>query len=341
MGQNKKKNEVNSAGDRFQDFYRQHYKDRWEVLSNALTQDSGQIARPNKFLKNNSLEKHADSSFHRLSFEEMILPPKPEGFVAEIPRDPETGLLSYYIMDPASLWPVVALSVTPGMRVLDMCAAPGGKTLAIAEQLFLGTQHPASSSHSVQLQMDLQQLSADSELIANEPSESRRDRLTKVLRQYIPEHFRKQCRVTGRDGGLFALKEAEGFDRILVDAPCSGERHLLQNQQQLQEWSIQRSKGLGQRQYALLTSALICLKPAGRLVYSTCALSPFENDQVIEKLLKKKEGFRVIPSENWQSLAQKSPWQLPSLEPMEYGAMIFPDHNGYGPIYLSVLQKDE
>jgi 16S rRNA C967 or C1407 C5-methylase (RsmB/RsmF family) len=96
---------------------------------------------------------------------------------------------------------------------------------------------------------------------------------------------------------------------------------------------------LAQRQYALLTSALICLKPGGRIVYSTCALSPLENDQVIEKLLKKKEGFRIIPAEDWQSLSQGSPWQLPNLQMTKFGAMIYPDENGHGPIYLSVLEK--
>lgn len=224
---------------------------------------------------------------------------------AEIPRD-ENGLLRYYIMDPASYWAAKALDVQPGDVVLDMCAAPGGKTLILAEAL-----------------------RESGELTANEMSEARRERLKKVIQQYVPRNVRDRIWVTGKDGGKFALTHQQKFDRILVDAPCSGERHLFETKKELQEWKPSRSEKLAQRQYALMTAALLACKPGGRIVYSTCSISDFENDDVIEKLGKKKEGkFKVLETD----------LPMPGAEKTKYGIRLWPDRCEAGPIYYSVLQ---
>ncbi len=96
--------------------------------------------------------------------------------------------------------------------------------------------------------------------------------------------------MTKSDASRWGLSKTEEFDRILVDAPCSGERHLLKKPLELARWSLKGSKGLVVRQHALLCSALDCLKPGGRLVYSTCSIQPAENDGVIERLKKSREG---------------------------------------------------
>jgi 16S rRNA C967 or C1407 C5-methylase (RsmB/RsmF family) len=126
------------------------------------------------------------------------------------------------------------------------------------------------------------------------------------------------------------LYETEAFDRVLVDAPCSGERHLLANKSELEVWSPARSKNLAVRQYALLASALAVVKRGGRVVYSTCSISPLENDGVVAKLLKKRPGeVRILKPEG---LSDKT-------EPTEHGAIVLPDRDGRGPIYFSVIER--
>lgn len=264
--------------------------ERWPILLEALQQPEIQIGRWNQF----SSEAPKDSDFFPMSDSQ------------EIPRDAE-GLLKYYVMDPGSYWAAKALEVQSGDQILDLCAAPGGKSLILAEAL-----------------------KDSGELTANEISEARRERLKKVIQQYIPRKIRERVWVTGKDGGKFALTHKEKFDRILVDAPCSGERHLFANTKELQDWKESRSEKLAQRQYALMTAALLATKSGGRIVYSTCSVSNLENDDVIARLLKKKEGqFRV--------LLQGLP--MVGAEVTEFGIRIWPDRCQGGPIYYSVLEK--
>ena len=268
----------------FTQFYQNYYRDRWPALFQSLQISEKQTPRLNAFAQNPPSYQQGQ----------------------DIPRS-ENGLLSYYVMDPASIIVAKALNVQSGDSVLDMCAAPGGKTLILAEALL-----------------------TEGELIANEMSEGRRERLKKVIQQYIPRDVRDRVWVTGKDGGKFALTHKEKFDKILVDAPCSGERHLLQNKKELADWNENRTKKLAQRQYALLTAALLAAKPGGRIVYSTCALSHLENDGVIEKLLSKKEGqFELI----------NQPVEL--AETTKYGQIFLPDVCEFGPMYFCVMKKRE
>lgn len=288
----------------FEEFYQSVYGDRWQALRQALFKKEMQSARWNAFrgepplgLKPSLLENC---------------------FVSENlqPLRDESGLLDFYIMDPASVVVARALDVQPGDRVLDMCAAPGGKTLVLAECL-----------------------SDEGELIANEISESRRERLTKVIQQYVPRARRDGIWVKGADGVRFGLKEPESFDRILLDAPCSGERHLFENQKEYEGWTIKRTKGLAQRQYALICAALLALKPGGRLVYSTCALSPIENDEVVKRFLKKKADMICLLSAEEVFLQTARALDSVEYEKSEFGISFLPDRCGFGPMYYSVLQK--
>ena len=282
----------------FELYYRNLFNERWDSLRASLLSAEKQVARWNQFIP----------FAMRAEFGEKLAALPQSYFLKnslEIPRSAD-NLLSFYVMDPASQFAAQALEVQSGDSVLDMCAAPGGKTLILAESL-----------------------RDEGEILANEMSEARRERLKKVIQQYIPRNVRDRVWVTGKDGGKFALTHKEKFDRILVDAPCSGERHLLASPKDLADWSPSRSEKLAQRQYALLTAALLAVKPDGRIVYSTCALSPLENDGVIKKLLKKKEGFEVLLTD----------LPVPEAERTEFGIQFLPDRCGYGPIYYSVLQK--
>lgn len=165
----------------------------------------------------------------------------------------------------------------------------------------------------------------------NEPSRKRRERLKKVIRDYIPEDFRNVVSVKGQDGAHFGLKAPNTYDRILVDAPCSGERHLLHSPSELEKWTPKRSKRLAGRQYGLLCSALLALKTGGTMIYSTCSISPFENDGVLEKLVdKKKDQFEFEEIDHpFLKYAEKS----------LFGYHFLPDNSGYGPLFITKIKK--
>jgi 16S rRNA C967 or C1407 C5-methylase (RsmB/RsmF family) len=235
---------------------------------------------------------------------------------SEIART-EEGLLAYYVLDPASVLCAMSLQVKPGQKVLDLCAAPGGKSLILAQGLFANEN-------------------TESELILNELSSQRRERLTKVVQNYIPKKFRPQVWVKGSDGAILAMKNPNRFDCILLDAPCSGERHLLANSNELEHWKKSRSQNLANKQYALLAGAGLALKPGGRMVYSTCSISPLENDRLIEKFMKKKgEDFKIAPLNN----IIENPALKNLVEPTEFGVIFLPDHCGFGPLYFCLIEK--
>ncbi len=219
------------------------------------------------------------------------------------------GLKRPYYLDEASLEAARALEVQPGDAVLDACAAPGGKTLVLALQL-----------------------GGTGLLIANDRSSSRRARLHRVLQDHLEDQERSVIRVTGHDASRWGLYEQNRYDRILLDAPCSSERHVLQEPRELNRWGAGRTKRLALQQFAMVAAALEAVKPGGRIVYSTCALSPLENDGVMAKLLKKRPGASLL------SKPEGIPWG----EPTEHGWIILPDRaEGRGPMYIAVITKRE
>lgn len=233
----------------------------------------------------------------------------------KISEDAE-GLSTTYILDPASVIVARALEVKRTDTVLDMCAAPGGKSLIIAEEMFFNTLQPESEI---------------GQLVSNEMSESRRVRLIKVFQEYIPREHRDFVHVRGLDGNQYGLRNPDTFDRVLADVPCSGERHLFENSSELALWSEKRTKNLSVRQYSLLSSAWLACKVGGRIVYSTCSISPLENDGVVAKLVKKR-GVGVLRPDFIET--------YDFIEETEYGYRILPDGCGFGPMYFAVLQKN-
>ncbi len=213
-----------------------------------------------------------------------------------------------YVMDGASIRAAQALQVKSGESVLDLCAAPGGKTLILLEAL-----------------------QGKGSLVANELSSARRRRLDEVLRTHVPEEFQRLVRITGFDGNQFGLKKKNEFDKVLLDAPCSSERHWLEEDAEMKEWKPSRTRQLAPRQYSLLCSALLTVKAGGKIIYSTCSISPLENDGVIQRLLERKSD---------EVMLDPAVDDLLDLERTESGFQIFPDRaSGAGPIYLSRLVK--
>jgi 5-methylcytosine rRNA methyltransferase NSUN4 len=294
----------------FDHFFSNVYSNRWLAIKKALLEDDKKIARLNLFQKNKEeIEKC-------LGIGDAVKGLKnaydiDESFdLAKI----ETTLLPFYRMDPASLFPAIALKVKSSDIVLDMCAAPGGKSLILIEDLVnANSEEPFDLSGS---------------LVANEISPKRRHRMMSVFKRYLPKEVRQIVKIKGMDGSRIGLERKEYFDKILLDAPCSGERGLLHKKVELDLWKEKRSKSFGIRQYSLLASAFMSLKKGGRIVYSTCSISPHENDNVIAKLMKRrKDEFNIIFDQD--QFGERTQW----------GTQFLPDQNGWGPIFYSIIEK--
>ncbi|RMZ86575.1 hypothetical protein DV736_g6198, partial [Chaetothyriales sp. CBS 134916] len=220
---------------------------------------------------------------------------------------------SYYLLDAASVVPVQVLDVQPGHRVLDLCAAPGGKSVAIA-----------------------QTTSVD----ANEFDRARFKHLEANLKYHLPAERYRVMNLDGTQTTAF-----ERYDRVLVDAPCSSERHVIhahskkaaagQIADEMVNWKP-ISSALAKKQLALLKTALNVVKISGKIVYATCSLSTEENDGIVEKCLQasKQEKWAVELEDN-VSLDTVS-------EKTRYGRIILPDHpsgHHWGPIFFATMKK--
>lgn len=216
-------------------------------------------------------------------------------------------LKTFYIMDAASVICAKSLDISPQDFVLDMCAAPGGKALILLEQL-----------------------AQDGQLWANEISAHRRNKLKSVIQDHVPADYRERIHIKGKDALCYGLQYPNTFDKILLDAPCSGEKHLLLNPGQLRLWGPKRGQRLAKNQYGLLCSAILALKPRGQILYSTCSISPLENDSIIEKALTKKSHLVKLDLPKIND---------PNIERTKFGHIYLPDKSGAGPLYFSRLIK--
>ncbi|XP_071346109.1 tRNA (cytosine(34)-C(5))-methyltransferase, mitochondrial [Trachinotus anak] len=171
-------------------------------------------------------------------------------------------LKQYYLLNAASLLPVLALQVRDGEKVLDLCSAPGGKALAIM------------------------QCATPALLCCNEPDPHRRDWLAKTLESFLPCSLNSRVIVSAQDGRCFGQSEAVTYDKVLVDAPCSNDKSWLYScSSQQGEQRLKERARLPVLQVQLLQSALLAVRPGGLVVYSTCTLSSSENYAVVETVL--------------------------------------------------------
>lgn len=177
----------------------------------------------------------------------------------------EMGL--YYIQEPSAMSAAELLAPQPGERILDLCAAPGGKTTQIASVL-----------------------AGQGLLVANEIHPAR----AKILSRNIERMGIANAIVTNEDSGKLAEYLGGFFHRILVDAPCSGEGMFRKNPDAALEWSEDGVKRCAVRQLEILENASHMLMPGGILVYSTCTFSPEENEQVIGTFLERHPEYAVV-----------------------------------------------
>jgi 16S rRNA (cytosine1407-C5)-methyltransferase len=168
-------------------------------------------------------------------------------------------------------------------------------------------------------------------LLANEPSPARRRRLLTVLDAHLDRERRGRVAVSGFDAAREAGRKSERgrFGGILLDAPCSSERHVLGDPRALARWTPARPRFLARRQWALLSAAFLLLEPGASLVYVTCALSEEENDGVSARLLARYGGA-----------AEEEPPDFAEGERTRHGRLILPDASGgMGPIYAARFRK--
>ena len=217
-----------------------------------------------------------------------------------------SGLLTPYYMDRTSIETASLLPVKEGDTILDMCAAPGGKSIVL-----------------------LLKLNGKGKLVSNDRSPDRRERMRKAIASTLPENLREPSVITGHDASRWGLYEKEVYDAILLDAPCSSERHVLQSPEHLKEWSPSRPKRLQALQYSMFTSAILALKHGGFLLYSTCSINHGEDDEIISRFMKKHPGE-----------AEEIEVSLEYGEKLEHGIIVLPDNSkGRGPMYAALMRK--
>lgn len=180
----------------------------------------------------------------------------------------EAGL--YYIQEPSAMAPVTLLEVQPGEKVLDLCAAPGGKSTQLAAAL-----------------------QGEGLLVCNEIHPAR----AAILSENIERMGVSNACVTNEAPAHLAEIFVEYFDKILVDAPCSGEGMFRKNEAACEEWSPENVALCAARQDEILDCAVKMLRPGGRLVYSTCTFAPQENEGSISRLLLRHPEFRILPAD--------------------------------------------
>lgn len=234
-------------------------------------------------------------------------------------RSFKIGSFEPYFLDSGSIRCAVSLPLSGAKKILDLCAAPGGKSIVLASCM-----------------------DEDAMLLSNERSSDRKLRLVRSCDSCLPESIRSRVEIICKDGAKMCLsKENEcHFDRILLDAPCSSERHVLSDPKYLSEWSPSRIKTLAVAQWSLLSSAYRMLKKGGYLLYSTCALAYEENDGVVGKLLKKFSDAEILEPEISSDVSEFCDSNLPEYEKTEFGAHVLPDlQNGAGPLYFCLIHK--
>lgn len=179
----------------------------------------------------------------------------------------KSGLL--YIQNQSSLFASLVLNPSPGEEVLDLAAAPGGKTL-----------HLANLMHN------------KGRIAAVEPVRDRFFRLKRNIESAGANLVQAYC----KDGATIGRLVPQRFDRVLLDAPCSSEgRFELQQPESFAYWSAKKISEMARKQKQLIYSAVQSLKPNGILVYCTCSYAPEENEAIIDYALRKFQQLEILP----------------------------------------------
>jgi NOL1/NOP2/sun family putative RNA methylase len=223
-------------------------------------------------LRVNTLKATVDQFMAISPFDLETIPWVREGFYYEDGVRPgkhpyyNTGL--YYIQEPSAMAPVEFLDIQPGDKVLDLCAAPGGKSTQIAVKLCHTGVLVVNDNHNDRIKAlvkNLELFGVRNAVVLNELPH----RLTSIFKGY--------------------------FDKILVDAPCSGEGMFRKEEEMAKQWDIHSPNKYADMQREILKQAAQMLVPGGKIVYSTCTFSPEENECIIAEFIQTHADFSVVP----------------------------------------------
>lgn len=211
----------------------------------------------------------------------------------------------YYIQEPSAMAPVELLGIRPGDRVLDLCAAPGGKSTQIAGKL-----------------------QGEGLLVSNDLNAER----TKALAKNLELAGVRNAVVLNESPERIAAAFPGYFDRILIDAPCSGEGMFRKDEDMVRQWDEQSPAKYAGMQREILASAALALRPGGTIVYSTCTFSPEENEESIAGFLAGNPEFTVAPVEGAGSFS-------PGFEPVTEAVRLWPHRVKGEGHFMAVLSK--
>jgi 16S rRNA C967 or C1407 C5-methylase (RsmB/RsmF family)/NOL1/NOP2/fmu family ribosome biogenesis protein len=174
----------------------------------------------------------------------------------------------YYLQDPSAMSAAELLGPRPGERILDLAASPGGKTTHLANLMQgrgLLVANEIKTSRLAPLVVNLERWGAANVVVTNETPER------------LADHF------------------GAAFDRVLVDAPCSGEGTFRRDLAARRDWSLQAVTNYAAKQVAILRVAAHLVRPGGHLVYSTCTFAPEEDEGTVIRFLQEHAGFEAVP----------------------------------------------
>ncbi len=289
-------------GDEFDDFIRAYENGNHHAL------------RMNRLKKNKSAENDENIGKFKVKRVEWCS----DGYYYDNERAPgkhpyhEAGV--YYIQEPSAMAVVENLSIGRDERILDLCAAPGGKTSQIASAM-----------------------QGSGFLVANEIIPSR----AKILSENIERMGVRNCLVTNETPDRLAEIFGGYFDRILVDAPCSGEGMFRKNPAAVEEWSEENVRMCADRQDEVIDAAARMLAPGGRIVYSTCTFAPEEDEGTITRFLERQSDFHICPAKKSESFdCGKKAFYEGAAEEIEKTVRIWPHHADGEGHYIAVVERE-
>ncbi len=221
----------------------------------------------------------------------------------------------YYLQEPSAMTPANRLPIQPGDRVLDVCAAPGGKATELGAKL-----------------------KGEGLLVANDISNSRAKGLLKNIELFGIGNML----VLSEEPGKLVEYFPEFFDKILIDAPCSGEGMFRKDKKMVKAWEEHGPEFFAKIQRSIITQAAQMLRPGGLLLYSTCTFDSLENEQTIEYLLSEFPEFIICDMEGYDGFSKGIPKAgVTNNTDLTKTVRIFPHRMEGEGHYLALMKKGE
>ncbi|OAD52181.1 Putative methyltransferase NSUN4 [Eufriesea mexicana] len=227
-----------------------------------------------------------------------------------------TGVSDYYLFDGGSILPILALDIKLGDTVLDMCAAPGGKALTILQTLMPRL------------------------LVVNDIKESKVNKIKMIMNQYTSDIYKGENMLIIKQGDARRIDETGVYNKILVDVPCTVDRHVLHSDVD----NLFKPNRVKERlTIPTIQNALKLVTVGGTVVYSTCTLSPVQNDGVIQATLQKawqENDIVTVVKDMTKALLPLRYLYNFGKNNVKYGHIVIPTiQNNWGPMYFCKIVK--